>query len=68
AIINQPESAILGTGGITERAMVRERQIVVRSIMTYFFTYDHRVIDGAMAAKFMNTVKEVMENPYRLLD
>jgi pyruvate dehydrogenase E2 component (dihydrolipoamide acetyltransferase)/2-oxoglutarate dehydrogenase E2 component (dihydrolipoamide succinyltransferase) len=66
-IINQPESAILGIGGITERAVVREGQIVVRPMMTYFFTYDHRVIDGAVAAKFMNTVNQVMENTYRLL-
>ena len=63
AIINQPESAILGTGGITDRAVVRDGQIVVRPMMTYSFTYDHRVIDGAVAVKFMARVIESLENP-----
>jgi pyruvate/2-oxoglutarate dehydrogenase complex dihydrolipoamide acyltransferase (E2) component len=63
AIINQPESAILGTGGITDRAVVRDGQITIRPIMTYSFTYDHRVIDGAVAVKFMARVIELLENP-----
>ena len=54
-IINQPESAILGVGGITERPAVRDGQIVARPIMTYSFTYDHRVVDGAIAAQFMTS-------------
>jgi pyruvate dehydrogenase E2 component (dihydrolipoamide acetyltransferase)/2-oxoglutarate dehydrogenase E2 component (dihydrolipoamide succinyltransferase) len=66
-IINQPESAILGTGAITDRAVVRDGQIVIRPIMTYYFTYDHRVIDGAVAAGFMSGVIKLLENPYRLL-
>ena len=66
-IINQPESAILGTGAITERAVVRDGQIVIRPIMTYYFTYDHRVIDGAVAAKFMASVIELLENPRLLM-
>ncbi|MGE4546841.1 MAG: dihydrolipoamide acetyltransferase family protein [Desulfurella sp.] len=61
-IINQPESAILGTGGIVDRPVVINKQIVVRPIMTYYLTYDHRVVDGALAAKFINRVKEVLEN------
>ena len=61
AIINQPESAILGTGGITERAVARDGQIVIRPIMTYSFTYDHRVVDGAVAVKFMASVIDVIE-------
>jgi len=61
-IINQPESAILGTGGIVDRPVVINKQIVVRPIMTYYLTYDHRVVDGALAAKFINKVKEVLEN------
>lgn len=55
-IINQPESAILGTGGITERPVVRDGQIVIRPVMTYSFTYDHRLIDGALAAQFMGSL------------
>jgi pyruvate dehydrogenase E2 component (dihydrolipoamide acetyltransferase)/2-oxoglutarate dehydrogenase E2 component (dihydrolipoamide succinyltransferase) len=66
-IINQPESAILGTGAITERAVVRDGQIVIRPIMTYYFTYDHRVIDGAVAAKFMASLIRVLEDPGLLI-
>lgn len=66
-IINQPESAILGTGTITERAVVRDGQIVIRPIMTYYFTYDHRVIDGAVAAKFMASLIRVLEDPGLLI-
>ncbi|MAG14375.1 MAG: dihydrolipoyllysine acetyltransferase [Dehalococcoidales bacterium] len=62
-IINQPESAILGTGAITERAVVRDGQIVIRPIMTYYLTYDHRVVNGAVAANFMASVIKLLENP-----
>jgi len=66
-IINQPQSAILGTGGIADRAVVREGQIVIRPIMTYSFTYDHRLIDGAVAARFMNSLIELLEKPQSLV-
>jgi len=66
-IINQPQSAILGTGAITDRPVVREGQIVIRPIMTYSFTFDHRVIDGAPAGKFMGRVTQLLENPGLLL-
>ena len=62
-IINPPEAAILGVGGITDRAVVRDGQIVIRPIMTYNFTYDHRVFDGAVAVSFMARFIEVLENP-----
>lgn len=62
-IINQPESAILGTGGISDRVVVRDEKIVVRPILTYYFTYDHRVIDGLEAAKFMERVQKAFEQP-----
>ena len=62
-IINQPESAILATGAITDRAVVRQGQIVIRPIMTYSLTFDHRVIDGATASKFMLRVMQLIENP-----
>jgi pyruvate/2-oxoglutarate dehydrogenase complex dihydrolipoamide acyltransferase (E2) component len=65
-IINQPESAILGTGGIVDRPVVINKQIVVRPIMTYYLTYDHRVVDGALATKFINKVKEVLENANKI--
>jgi len=66
-IINQPESAIMGTGGITDRAVVRDGQIVVRPIMTYSFTFDHRLIDGALAGQFMTSVTQLVENPGLLI-
>ena len=62
-IINQPEAAILGTGGITDRVVVRDGQMVIRPIMTYYFTYDHRVFTGAVAAQFMASATRLMENP-----
>ena len=62
-IINQPQSAILGTGSITDRPVVKDGQIVIAPIMTYSFTFDHRVIDGVPGTAFMNRVTELLENP-----
>jgi len=62
-IINQPQVAILGIGAITERPVVRQGQIVIRSIMTYSFTFDHRVLDGAPAGRFLDTLTQLLENP-----
>jgi pyruvate dehydrogenase E2 component (dihydrolipoamide acetyltransferase) len=67
-IINQPESAILGTGGISDRVVVRDEKIVIRPILTYYFTYDHRVIDGLTAAKFMRDVQKAFEQPGLFID
>lgn len=67
AIINQPESAILRVGAIIDRAVVRDGQIVARPIMTYSLTYDHRVVDGAVAAKFISSLVSALENPTLLL-
>ncbi len=65
-IINQPESAILGTGGITDRVVVSEGKIVIRPIMTYYLTYDHRVFTGAVAAAFINSLTELLAKPEAL--
>lgn len=63
-IINQPQSAILATGGITERAVVRDRQIVIRPIITYSFTYDHRLVEGGgIVTRFINGLTRTLENP-----
>lgn len=67
AIINQPEAAILGVGGIIDRAVVRDGQIVIRPMMTYSFTYDHRIIDGVVAVQFMARVIQLLENPWLLI-
>jgi len=56
------------TSTIADRAVVREGQIVIRPIMTYSLTYDHRVIDGAIAARFMTSLINLSENPGQLLD
>lgn len=66
-IINQPQSAILATGSISDRPVVRDGQVVVRSIMTYSLTFDHRVIDGAPAARFAARITELLENASLLL-
>jgi len=66
-IINQPQSAIIGTGSITDRPVVRDGQIVIRPIMTFSLTYDHRVVDGAPAAAFLITLTQILENPGLLL-
>lgn len=67
-IVNQPQSAILATGGITDRAVVRDGQIVVRPIMTYMLTYDHRVIEGGgIVTRFLNSLTGLLENPVGLV-
>ena len=66
-IINQPEVAILGLGGIAEKPVVRGGEIVIRPMMSYSFTTDHRVIDGVPAGRFIAAVKQLMGNPYLLL-
>ncbi|MBI2141571.1 2-oxo acid dehydrogenase subunit E2 [Candidatus Woesearchaeota archaeon] len=65
-IINYPEAAILGIGKIVEKPVVRNGKIVVRKIMPLSLTYDHRLIDGAQAAAFLNTLIGFLENPERL--
>ncbi len=67
AIINQPESAILAVGKINKSCVVIDDQPAIRPIATLSLTYDHRVIDGATAAQFLQTIKKVIENPYLLI-
>jgi pyruvate dehydrogenase E2 component (dihydrolipoamide acetyltransferase) len=66
-VINQPEAAILGTGAVVDRAVVREGQIVVRPIMPLSLTFDHRLLDGAPIGKFFKRLQELLENPNLLL-
>jgi pyruvate dehydrogenase E2 component (dihydrolipoamide acetyltransferase) len=66
-IINSPEAAILGVGRIVERVVVHDDQIARRKMMVLSLTIDHRLIDGAAGAEFMRSLKEMIENPYRLL-
>jgi pyruvate dehydrogenase E2 component (dihydrolipoamide acetyltransferase) len=62
-IINPPESAILGTGPIMEKPVVKEGQIVIASMMPYSLTFDHRVINGFGAEQFLARLKELVETP-----
>jgi len=66
-IINYPEVAILGLGKITDRPVVRNGQVVVRRILPLSLTFDHRVIHGAEAARFLNSVITRLEDPDRML-
>ena len=67
-IVNYPETCILGTGRIEEQPRVIDGNIVIRKIMPISFTYDHRVLDGAEAARFMNDLKDILEKPNSLLN
>lgn len=66
-IINPPESAILGMGRIAKTPVVLDDQIVIRQMMYLCLSYDHRVIDGAPAVKFLQRVKLLLEKPELLL-
>ncbi|MEM3013874.1 MAG: dihydrolipoamide acetyltransferase family protein [Candidatus Bathyarchaeia archaeon] len=67
AIINVPETAILATGRINDRVVVVNGGIVVRKMMTVTLSADHRVVDGAYAAKFLQKVKNLLESPNNLI-
>jgi pyruvate dehydrogenase E2 component (dihydrolipoamide acetyltransferase) len=66
-IINLPEAAILGVGRILPKPVVHQGQIVARQMWTLSLTFDHRLVDGAPAARFLQRVKQLVENPYLLL-
>ncbi len=66
-IINQPESAILATGPINDKAVVKEGQIVIAPVMPFSLTFDHRVINGFGAEQFMGTIRSYLEEPWLLL-
>ena len=67
AVINPPQAAVLAVGSLAERAVVRDSVVVARQTMRVTLSSDHRVIDGAEAAQFLQTLKELLENPVRLV-
>ncbi len=67
AVINPPESAILAVGSITPSPVVVDGQVVVRDRMKVTLSSDHRAIDGATAARFLQEVKRLLEEPFGLL-
>jgi len=66
-IINPPEAGIIAVGGIEETPVVEEGQVVVRPLMKVTMSCDHRVIDGATGARFLQTLKEMLEEPAAIL-
>ncbi|MBI2648698.1 MAG: 2-oxo acid dehydrogenase subunit E2 [Thaumarchaeota archaeon] len=66
-IINYPEVAILGTHKIAKRPVVRNGKVEVRDMIYLSLTFDHRIIDGAYAARFMNKVVQTLQDPKKLL-
>lgn len=67
AIINPPEGAILAVGGTAPEAVVVGGEIVVRHRMRYTLSADHRIIDGAVAAQFLQTLTRLVENPWTII-
>jgi len=66
-ILNPPQSAILGMHNITERAMVVDGEVIVLPMMYLALSYDHRLVDGKAAVQFLFTVKQLLEDPSRIL-
>lgn len=66
-IINYPESGVLGLGRVTKKPIVRDDEIVIAHVLPLSLSYDHRIIDGASGARFLNIVKELLSEPELLL-
>lgn len=66
-ILNPPQSAILGMHNIVERAVVKDGQVMVRPVMYLALSYDHRIVDGRESVSFLVRVKELLEDPGRLI-
>ena len=67
SIINQPNSAILSVGTIVQKPVIKEGQITVGNTMKLTLACDHRTVDGATGAAFLQTLKEYIENPVTML-
>ncbi|WP_178110721.1 2-oxo acid dehydrogenase subunit E2, partial [Pseudomonas sp. SG-MS2] len=66
-IVNPPQAAILGMHNIIQRPMAINGQVVIRPMMYLALSYDHRLIDGKEAVTFLVTIKNLLEDPSRLL-
>ncbi|MDF2548361.1 MAG: dihydrolipoamide acyltransferase [Anaerosolibacter sp.] len=66
-VINYPEVAIMGIGKISKKPVVIEDELVIRHMLPLSMSFDHRVVDGGDAGRFMNDVKKYLSDPYRLL-
>jgi 2-oxoglutarate dehydrogenase E2 component (dihydrolipoamide succinyltransferase) len=66
-IVNPPQSGILGLHAIQERPVAHAGQVVIRPMMYVAVTYDHRLVDGREAVTFLKRIKDVIEEPMRML-
>jgi 2-oxoglutarate dehydrogenase E2 component (dihydrolipoamide succinyltransferase) len=66
-ILNPPQSAILGMHKIQDRPVAENGAVVIRPMMYLALSYDHRIVDGREAVRFLVTIKEMIEDPARLL-
>ena len=66
-IINPPQAAILGIGRIVEKPVAREAAVVVRPMVTLSLSFDHRIVDGAPAGRFLQRIKQLVERPMALV-
>ena len=66
-IINPPQSAILGMHNVIERPVAANGEVVIRPMMYVALSYDHRIIDGRESVGFLAKVKEMLENPVKML-
>ncbi|HYE66800.1 MAG TPA: dihydrolipoamide acetyltransferase family protein [Pyrinomonadaceae bacterium] len=67
AVINPPEAAILAVGAMAPKPVARDQEVIVRQLMRVTMSCDHRVIDGATGARFLQTFKKILENPLYLI-
>ncbi|WP_207343315.1 dihydrolipoamide acetyltransferase family protein [Arthrobacter sp. E3] len=67
AIINPPEAAILAVGATSEEPVVRDGELTTRKVLKLTLTVDHRVLDGATAAAFLQNLKQILEDPMRII-
>jgi pyruvate dehydrogenase E2 component (dihydrolipoamide acetyltransferase) len=67
AIINPPQSAILAVGGAKKQPVVIDDQVTIATVVQFTLSVDHRPVDGAVAAEWMKTFLEIVENPMRIL-
>jgi len=66
-IINPPQCAILGVGRIVQKPIVRDAEIQIRSMMGLSLSFDHRITDGAPAAQFLQTISQLIAEPYLMI-
>ena len=67
AIINPPDACIMAIGGIKQTPIVKDEQMVIGNVMKVTLSCDHRVVDGAVGSSFLQTLKQLLEDPVRIL-